>query len=64
MVEESNKNEINEHYMYPLTTEDKADAIAWVCCGANTPFKKYTYKFPELESDEIRVEILYSGMLY
>jgi len=51
------------HPTYKFVEESQADAIAYAFLDKNT-MKKLPFKFPELEVDEIRAKVTYSGLCF
>lgn len=49
------------HELYPRADQKDCDAVAWVFSDKDT-FEKYPFKFYELKADEIRANVLYSGL--
>ncbi len=57
------EEEINEHFMYPLEKDlSKADAVAFCLQNKDAKLTKYPFTFFEMEPNEVRIKILYSGL--
>ena len=53
---------INQHALYKHSDSiENADAVAW-CFTAKDKFVAYPFTFPELKKDEIRANVLYTGL--
>lgn len=50
-----------QHFLYQSTTEGEADAVAWVFLSKDE-FVKFPYKLPEVEEDEVRAIVTYTGL--
>lgn len=48
--------------MYPKSDLKEADAVAWVAVDPTSPLAMYSFKFPELSSDEVRLKVLYTSI--
>ena len=60
----SDKKDYNpdlDHDIYKKATPEEADAECWVF-SSKDKFEKYYYKHPELEEDEVRMIVLYTGL--
>lgn len=52
-----------QHSVYEITTEDQADACAWVFSSPEK-FEKVFYKHPPLEPEHIRMKVLSAGLCH
>src|SRR5690349_9928852 len=50
------------HYKY-VNNESEADALGWVFVNERN-MVKFPFKFPDLKSDEIRANVLYTGLCH
>ena len=50
-----------DHQLYQYLDIKEADGIAWAFIN-KTKMVQYPFKFPEIASDEIRINILYIGL--
>ena len=50
------------HYKY-VKDENEADALAWAFVNSSR-LVKFPFNFPELKSDEIRANVLYTGLCH
>ena len=58
------EKETYEHNIYKYCKEEKdADAVAWAFVNPKK-MVKFPFKFPELKPNEIRANILYSGLCH
>ena len=60
-------NLITGNYEHPIykycSDENEADAIAWAFVNSSR-FVKFPFKFPELQPNEIRANVLYTGLCH
>ena len=52
-----------KHEIYEITTEDQAQACAWVFSSPEK-FEKVYYKHPALKENHVRVRILSAGLCH
>lgn len=52
------------HPTYKFVSDQEADAFAWVFTSPKEPMKKVAVKFPEVKTNEIRINITYSGLCH
>jgi len=52
------------HPTYKFVDEKEADAFAWVFTDEKSPMKKVAFKFPELQPNEVRAKVTYSGLCH
>ena len=50
-----------EHPLYKFCDIKEADGVAWAFIN-KTKMIQYPFKFPEIASDEIRINVLYVGL--
>jgi D-arabinose 1-dehydrogenase-like Zn-dependent alcohol dehydrogenase len=54
-----------EHFMYPRQDDlSKADGVAWACIDTEKDLVKYPFTFPDLEDNEVRIKITYTGLCH
>lgn len=41
---------------------EEADAVAWVALDATGPFHMYSFKFTEVEPEQVRIKVLYTSI--
>lgn len=56
------ETEVPEHFMYPKSTLEEADSVAYVLGNPNGTLTQYPFKFFDLDPTEVRVRILYTGL--
>lgn len=52
------------HPIYPPSTIDKADGVAWVAIDKTSPLVMYPYTFMDMEEHEVRLKVLYTSICH
>ena len=52
------------HSLYPKSTLEQADGVAWIFTDKDSELTKYPFKFSELKPTEVRLKVLHTSLCF
>lgn len=53
-----------DHMLYPKSSLEEADAVAWIAISKDAELQQYPFKFQPLEPTEVRLKILHTAICH
>lgn len=53
-----------DHMLYPKSSLQEADAVAWIATSKDAELQQYPFKFQPLEPTEVRLKILHTAICH
>lgn len=53
-----------DHILYPKSSLQEADAVAWIATTKDAELQQYPFKFQPLEPTEVRLKVLHTSICY